>query len=280
MPLTALAAILCFAPRQEGFKEAVTVRGFHLFARCWRTPTGETPYMIWTIGSHDAAPEGEQWMIRGEYVAFEGLPIQPTGGFSRALAASDPDKVAGSMVEQPGGEDAKVAVIRGHLDKVETLVESLPLGDVTLVRAKHKFKEDAGPMFHIKIDHAMKLTTPSGITIEIPKQGADTNIKYAVLSFDPMVALTFKPGFKETEDRLPNSPLWKKLGGQVQIEARLKGLQTPSAGGFIGSSYTVQSKGFGLEAGLVKGASIEIIQTIVLQSYPVDFRVPVRESKR
>ncbi len=267
------------APPVQGATDEAIVKGLHLFARCWRTPTGDTPYMIWTIGSRDPAPVGEEWIIRGEYIGFEGLPIQPSATFVKPVAASDPDLVGGSMVEQPQGEKAQFAVIRGHLDKVETFVEVLSLGDVVLVRARRP-KGELGPVYHLQIGKPLKLSTPSGLTIEIPTQGADTSIRYGALGAKPIAALVFKTNFKESEEQLPSSPLYKKYGsGPIAIEARLKGIPTPFSHGFAGGNYVVESQGFDLKPGVVKDVGVEIVQSVVLQSFPLTFRVPVRESK-
>src|SRR5436305_1268699 len=101
----ALAAIALLLLTQQDFKEELTIKGFHLFARCWRTPTGETPDMIWTIGSKDPAPTGEKWRIKGEAITFDNLPIIPGNLFTKELTASDTERVAGLMFEQPGGEN-------------------------------------------------------------------------------------------------------------------------------------------------------------------------------
>lgn len=279
MPITALVAFCCLHAGQQTFKDEVTVKGLRLFARCWRTPTGETPYMIWTIGSRDPAPDGEEWVIQGDSISFEGQPIIPSSGFSKKLAVGDPDKVDGAMVEQPGGENATVAFIRGRLERVRTLVESLPLGPVTLVKAVRKPKEDSGPIYHLQIDKPMKLTTPSGLTVDIAKQGADTKIRYVSLAFDPEAALMFKANFKESEDNLPKSQLWQSFGGPVGIMVLLKGIGTPFAAGPAGSDYVVQSKGFDVKPGPIEGATLEITQSVVLESYPVEFRVQIKPSK-
>jgi len=278
MPLTALVALACLHSSTQGFKDEITVKGMRLYARCWRTPTGDTPYMIWTIGSLDKPPVGQQWVIVGESIGFEGLPIQPVGGFAKTVTVSDPDNVDGPMVQQPDGDKAQVAVIRGHLEKVETLFEDLPLGDVEIVRAKHQEK-GLGPAYHVQVDHELKLKTPSGITIDIPKQDAGSKFQYGALGFKPMAALHFHAGFKDSEEKIPGSPLFQRLGGPIEVEAQLKGVETPASSGFIDGDYVVEAQGFGIKPGPVKGAQIEIIQTIVLQSYPIDFRVPVKESK-
>ncbi|HVT11982.1 MAG TPA: hypothetical protein VHE55_06920 [Fimbriimonadaceae bacterium] len=278
MPITALVALCCLASPQN-LKDEVTVKGLHLFARCWRTPTGETPYMIWTIGSRDPAPDGEEWVIQGDSISFEGQPIVPVQGFSQKLVAGDPDKVEGAMVEQPGGENATVAFIRGRVERVRTLVESLPLGSTALVKAAHKPQEDSGAIYHFQIDKPLKLTTPSGLAVEIPKQGAETKIRYVSLAFDPEAALTFKTNFKESEDKLPKSQLWQSFGGPVGIMVLLKGVGKPFAAGPVGGSFVAQSKGFDIKAGPVDGASLEITQSVVLESYPLDFRVTIKPSK-
>ncbi|MFI5385819.1 MAG: hypothetical protein ACHQ50_06830 [Fimbriimonadales bacterium] len=280
MPLTALVALTCLrAAPQQAVKEEVTVKGFRLYARCWRTPTGEDPYLIWTIGSRDAAPAGEEWVIRGESVSFEGLPIQPVAGFVKDVAVGDPDKVAGAMMQQAGGEKAQFAIIRGRLEKVATLVESLPLGDPTLAKALHQPKGGFGPMHHFQIDKPIKLTTPSGLTIEVPAQGPGTSMRYGGLGAEPMAALTFRPSFKESEDKIPGSPLWQRLGGAIEVRAQLKGIGDDYSYGFAGKDYVVEAKGFAIKPGPAKGVRIEITQIIVLQSYALDFRVPVKDSK-
>jgi len=254
------------------------MKGMRIYARCWRTPTGDDPYMIWTIGSRDDPPAGQTWRIKGETIAFDNLPIVPAAPFTKAVAASDPAHVDGVMVIQPDGKDAKVAVIEGALEKVETLVEDLPLGDVTIVEAEKQIKE-RGPAYHLQIDRAMKLTTPSGLTIEIPKQDAKTNFTYGSIGPRPTVAIHFHPNFKESMDSIPGSDLFKRLGGPIEVEARLKGLEPRTESGFVGGDYVAESEGFGIKPGPVKGVSIEITQTIVLQSYPLEFRVPVLDSK-
>src|SRR3954469_14764859 len=145
------AAAVALTMLQADLKEELVVKGLHLFARCWRTPTGESPYMIWTIGSKDDAPEGQEWVIEGESIHFENLPIQPVSGFTKAVKTSSPDEVSGNMLQQPGGEAAGNAYIRGHLEKVETLTETLALPDLTLVLAKHGPQGDFGPMYHFQV---------------------------------------------------------------------------------------------------------------------------------
>jgi|GEM_PF-4462791 len=277
MPLTALIVFATLHTLPQSLRDGVTMKGMRLYARCWRTPTGDNPYMIWTIGSRDNPPSGQEWRITGDSISFEGLPIEPAAGFSKMVAASDPDHVGGPMVVQPQGRDAKVAIIEGTLEKVETLAEDLPLGDVQIVKAAHQ-DEGLGPAYHIVIDHPIKLTTPSGITIEIPKQDAKSTFKYGALGPRPMVAIHFHADFKDTEDKIPGSSLYRRLGGPVEVEAQLKGVETASASGFVGSDYIAESEGFGIKPGPAKDLKIEIIQTVVLQSYPLDFRVPVKDS--
>jgi hypothetical protein len=260
-------------------KEEITVKGMRLFGRCWRTPTGDTPYMIWTIGSRDAAPAGQNWIIRGESVAFQNLPIQPTDGFVKSVIVSSPDDVAGPMVEQPGGDKAEVAFIRGRLQRIETLVETIPLPDTTLVKASRGLGEDFGTMYHFIIPKPLRFTTASGLTIDIPMQGADTKMTYGAASGQPMAALFFRPNFKESEEKLEKSTLWKKYGGPVDIDVRLKGIHDDYSHGFIGKDYVVEAKGIGLKAEPVTGVSLEITQTAVLESYPLEFKVAVKDSK-
>lgn len=278
MPIAAIAFAVSLS-MQAPVVDEVTVKGMRLFARCWRTPTGTTPYMIWTIGSRDDAPAGDEWVIRGEYVAFEGLPILPVSRFTKQVVASSPDNASGPMVEQPGGENAKFAVIRGHLERVHTLIESLALPDTDLVKSSRNLGPDFGTMHHFRIDQPLKLTTPSGLTIEIPKQNGGTKMSYGAVGGAPMLALLFKPDFGGTEDKLPKSPLWQKFGGPIDIDMSLKGIADEYSAGFMGSNYMVEAKGIAIKPGPVHGASIEIRQTVVLQSYPLDFRVPVIDSK-
>lgn len=276
---TIVALTWTVAAPQQTFKEELTVKGFRIFARCWRTPTGEDPYFIWTIGSRDDAPAGEQWRIRGESVTFGGLPIQPVAGFAKALVAGDPDLVGGAMVQQEGGEKAEVAVIRGRLEKVETLVEDLPLGDVTLAKALHPPKGGVGPMYHLTIDNQLKLSTSSGLTVEVPKQGAGTTIKYGAVAAGPMAALVFRPNFRETQDKIEGSALSKRLGGPIEVDAQLTGIADDFSHGFVGKDYVVEARGFAIKPGLVKGVGVRITQTVVLQSYSLDFFVRIRDSK-
>lgn len=279
MILSAILTMACLFAPQQSLKEEATVHGYRLFARCWRTPTGTEPYMIWTIGSLDGQPEGNRWRINGESITFEGLPIEPSSGFRKTLVATDPEAVAGPMLQQTGGEKAQFAIIRGHLEKVATLVEDLPLPDATLAKAARQPGGDLGTMYHLVIPHPMKLTTPSGLTIDIPAQGAETKINYAATTFQPMAAIVFRTSFKESEDRIPKSDLFKKFGGPIDIDATLLGVGESYAAGMVDKDYVVEVKGFSIKPGPATKLSIRITQTAILESYPLSFRVKVRDSK-
>jgi hypothetical protein len=277
--LASIAALACILAPQTPLKEEITVNGMRLFACCWRTPTGNDPYMIWTIRSRDPAPAGYQWVIRGESLTFPNLPIQPVSPFTMPVTPRNPDEEGGPMVLQPGGEKAQVALIRGHLERVETLTESIPLPDLTIVKATKGAGDSFGPMYHLQIDKPIKVTTASGITVEIPKQGADTPMKYGAVTASPILAVYFHTNFEPAMESLLKSELFKKFGGPVEVEATLVGIEDSYSRGFVGRDYVVEAKGFGIKPGPVKGLHIDVMQTAVLESHPLDFRVPVRESK-
>jgi hypothetical protein len=277
--MLASIALACVVALQTPLKEEITVNNMRLFASCWRTPTGNDPYIIWTIGSRDAAPAGYQWVIRGESITFPNLPIMPVPGFVAPVKPKTPEEEGGAMLQQPGGEKAQFALIRGHLERVETLTESVPLPDLNIVKASRSPGEGMGPMYHLQIDKAIKITTPSGIAIDIPKQGADTPIKYGAVTASPILAVYFHTNVEASTEKLPNSGLWKKFGGPVDIEATLIGIEEPYSRGFVDKDYVLEAKGFGIKPGPVKGLHIDVTQTVVLESHPLDFRVPIRQSK-